>query len=158
MINLTYVILSFFAQEVEILEGFEFFSMIFWPIYLVWKILKISKSSKIWTPWGKKLKMTYVSLEVCTIDWSTWSGAWPTYLATPLVWNPPLTVLFYLVIKNTSKHDCIQMQFLGASILQEMEYLYWKRNLCSFWSLKQKVYVLSYFFRDIWHFQQLRIN
>ena len=102
----TYVILSFFAQGIQILKDFEILSMIFWPICLVRKMPKISKPSKIWTPWAKKLKMTYVGLEVYIVDWSTRSWAWPTHLATPMVESTPLTVLVYLVIKNTFKHDC----------------------------------------------------
>ena len=102
----TYFILSFFAQGVQILEDFEVLSMIFWPIYIVRKMLKISKSSKIWIPWGKMLKMKYVCLEVCIVHWPTWLWAWPTHKVTPMVESIPLTVLIYLVIKNTFKHDC----------------------------------------------------
>jgi len=102
----TYLILSFFAQGVQILEDFEVLSMIFWPICIARKRLKISKSSKIWTLWGKMLKMKYVSLEVCIVDWPTWLWAWPTHMVTPIVESTPLTVLIYVVIKNTFKHDC----------------------------------------------------
>ena len=52
---------------------------------LVGKMLKISKCSKIWTPWTKMLKIGYVTLKVYIVDWSTWLWAWPTYLVTPTV-------------------------------------------------------------------------